>query len=343
MSYTKNQRKHHNRQIKRKSKKSDTYLALVSKNKTQENIPNNHSQSKNTVLSLFDCLKIFFPNVLSNLIEEYTRFCGNMIDTKKIIKVIPNNFVVFQKEIYILDHEFTIHVYDFDSCILLRKFDVGSNFSNNIVSIMFVTTNYIHINCGICSCCISKYIILCKKTGLFFGDADGDCGRHLEYKIHADKICIHTYDPLNKLSIECSPMYMRYFNNFEKIVQTNFHEENCDFDCDETCVFYINIDGLNIYDLKTRSIRKINLRLSDEKNPLGFSSIFIVDNVIMLRSFDEIHIFDKKTFEHIHTNKMVFNYSSKTSDNNSHIFMHVFKNKLFIQNDQGFVHVYELY
>jgi hypothetical protein len=88
-----------------------------------------------------------FPSVPSNVIESYTYFCENMIDTNKVIDVVPNKFVVCQNEIYILDHAFNIYVYDFESCHLLRKFNIKRNFFDieSNMSLMCVNADHIYI------------------------------------------------------------------------------------------------------------------------------------------------------------------------------------------------------
>jgi hypothetical protein len=163
-------------------------------------------------------------------------------------------------------------------------------------------------------------MIFCKNTGLLLsGSISGDVGTHLEYKIHKDKMYVHAYDAWYDLSIECSPMYMRYFNDFKHCIQTKFCETNRDFDCDESYVFYINEYGLNRFDLNTEFIQKNHLQLESQynnKNKLDFDSIFLVENTIMMRCQNEIH----------------YNYS-KSIEYQSPMFMKVFKNetkKLFI-------------
>jgi hypothetical protein len=364
MSYTKNQRKLHKRQTKRKNKNKNN-PKFVSKHTSEQHTTNNQSISNDMILCMKDYLNMFFPNVLSSIIETYTQFFGVIVDSNVIIEVKPREIAVYQNEIYILDYDFNIHVYDFESYQLLRKFNIKSHHFNakHSISIMCVTAKCIYLNCGYCSCCSLSYVLIRKSFGKIIRSIDGDVGRHMRHKLHKDKMYVHAYDPIYEVSIECSPMYIRYFNNFEKCVQTNFHEENRDFDCDDTYVFYINEYGLNRYELITKTKQNIDLHLqqNDEdnhnKNKLDlksdfwpellpyFESIFLVENTIMMRSHDEIYVFDKNTFEHIHTNKLNYNYL-KSNDAQSRIFMHIFKNntnKLFMQNDAGYIHIYDLY
>jgi hypothetical protein len=285
-------------------------------------------------------LDIYFPKVLSNIIAMYAKFSGTLIKTNKYINVIPKEIAVHDNEIFVLDNKSILRVYDWESLISLRTFDVNPHMKESYyIDFMCATDRYIYINHGVvCSCCGTDYTQLSKYDGSLVDKFPGDSGKVTIFNEVGDKLFVYSADPTT--DYDCS-MYVRNLFDFKKCEGIDFNERIDDFVCDDIYMYYTHACKLYTYDLKTGLIRNIDLQsIPNSKENLFNLSVFLVDDSIIIRTkTDELYVYDKHTFEHLQTNKIDRNELIGSD----YIHISAFKSKLFMWNRENGISMYELY